>query len=86
MRDPSPIRIESISHPNLLIEFSDASLRRFSVESLLNYPFFEPLKNPHLFGQARIAHRTITWPGDIDIAPEMLWIDSVPVNAATPAQ
>jgi Protein of unknown function (DUF2442) len=82
MRDPSPIRIEAISHPTLLIAFSDSSLRRFSVESLLVYPFFEPLKNPHLFAQARIAHRTITWPGDIDIAPETLWMDSVSVAAA----
>lgn len=80
MSDPSPIRIEALSHPNLLIEFSDASLRRFSVEPLLAYPFFEPLKNPSLFAQARIAHRTITWPGDIDIAPETLWIDSVRVS------
>jgi Protein of unknown function (DUF2442) len=82
MRDPSPIKIQAISHPTILIEFSDSSLRLFSVESLLVYPFFEPLKNPHLFAQARIAHRTITWPGDIDIAPETLWMDSVSVAAA----
>jgi hypothetical protein len=80
MRDPSPIRIKAISHPTLLIEFSDASQRRFSVEPLLAYPFFEPLKNPVLFAQARIAHQTITWPGDIDIAPEMLWLDSVDIR------
>jgi hypothetical protein len=84
MVDPRPVVIKTIDHPTLVIEFSDASLRRFSVEPLLAYPFFEPLKNPVLFAQARIAHQTITWPGDIDIAPEMLWLDSLElIQAAT---
>jgi Protein of unknown function (DUF2442) len=82
MPDPSPVRIEAINHPTLLIEFSDSTVRRFSVEPLLAYPFFEPLKNPSLFELARIAHRTITWPGDIDIAPETLWLDSVLIQKA----
>lgn len=77
MHDPSPVRIEEISNFTVLVEFSDASLRRFDMKPLLSYPFFEPLKNPNLFSQAHIAHRTVCWPGDIDIAPETLWLDSV---------
>ncbi len=77
MNHPRPIRLLDAQNQSLVLEFSDSSIRRFDVTALLGYPFFSPLRNPALFAQAQIAHRTVVWPGDIDIAPETLWLDSV---------
>ena len=37
------------------------------------------ISSPHLFDMAKIAYGTVVWPGDIDIAPETLYDDSVPI-------
>ncbi|HEY1897647.1 MAG TPA: DUF2442 domain-containing protein [Terracidiphilus sp.] len=34
---------------------------------------FEPLKNPTFFSQARVACGVVTWPGDIDLAPDAMY-------------
>jgi hypothetical protein len=44
----------------------------------LQYPVFQRLKNTAFFSLARVDYGTVTWPGEIDIAPETLYDDSVP--------
>ncbi|PJB44319.1 MAG: DUF2442 domain-containing protein [Comamonadaceae bacterium CG_4_9_14_3_um_filter_60_33] len=40
---------------------------------------FEPLKNPDFFAQARIEQGVVTWPGDLDLAPDAMY-DAVKQN------
>jgi hypothetical protein len=35
---------------------------------------------PALFAQVKAAYGTVVWPGEIDIAPETLWLDSTPIK------
>lgn len=34
---------------------------------------FESLKNPGFFAQARIEHGAVTWPGELDLAPDAMY-------------
>ncbi|MBS4096015.1 MAG: DUF2442 domain-containing protein [Sulfuricella sp.] len=44
------------------------------------YPVFCRLENPGFFSLARVDYGTVTWPGDIDIAPEALYERTVSVG------
>jgi hypothetical protein len=48
----------------------------------LCYPVFRRLEHPAFFALARVDYGTVTWPGEIDIAPETLYAHSVPTDAA----
>lgn len=63
----------------LLLTFHDGQRRRFDMRPYLHYPVFRRLENPGYFSLARVAYGTVTWPGEIDIAPETLYERSVPL-------
>lgn len=52
-------------------------LKRADLRPYLHYPVFRRLENPGFFFLARVDYGTVTWPGDIDIAPETLYEQSV---------
>jgi hypothetical protein len=63
----------------LLLVFENGERRRFDMKPLLNKKPFSRLKDSALFLKATVAYGTVVWPGSIDIAPETLWDESVPV-------
>ena len=72
--------VEVISDHGLLLTFNDGQRRRFDMRAYLRYPVFHRLANPAYFALARVDYGTVTWPGEIDIAPETLYARSVPMN------
>ena len=40
---------------------------------------FEPLKNPNFFAKAYVEHGAVTWPGELDLAPDAMY-DEVKQN------
>jgi len=44
------------------------------MQPFLHYPVFRRLQNPGFFALARVDYGTVTWPGEIDIAPETLYM------------
>lgn len=64
----------------LLLEFENGERRRFAMGKLLEEKPFNRLKNSSLFFQAKIEHGSVSWPGNIDIAPEMLYDLSIREN------
>lgn len=64
----------------LLLTFSGGERRRFDMRPYLRYPVFRRLENTGYFSLARVDYGTVTWPGDIDIAPETLYAHSVPLT------
>lgn len=42
----------------------------------LEIGIFQRLKNPELFKRAKVAIGTVCWPGELDIAPETLYLES----------
>jgi hypothetical protein len=63
----------------LVLAFNTGERRRFDMRPYLHYPVFRRLENPGFFSLARIDYGTVTWPGEIDIAPETLYERSEPL-------
>ena len=64
----------------LLLTFADGESRYFDMKPYLHYPVFQKLENPGFFALASVDYGTVTWPGDIDIAPETLYIEGIPAE------
>jgi Protein of unknown function (DUF2442) len=79
---PDLVRVTPVPPCDLLLGYSDGSLRKFSCAPYLDRGIFSRLRDSTLFGQAHIAHGTVCWPGALDIAPETLFLKSVPINAS----
>ncbi|MCC7491166.1 MAG: DUF2442 domain-containing protein [Fimbriimonadaceae bacterium] len=57
----------------LLIDFAHGERGVFDVRPYLDLPAFRQLRDPARFGRATVLGGTVTWPPDLDIAPETLW-------------
>ena len=66
------------------VTFTDGSERDIDLEPYLHGPVFEPIRNdPQLFRAMRVEGGTITWPDEVDIAPETLYYEGAPPWAET---
>ena len=68
----------------LLLTFVGGEQRCFDMRPYLHYPVFRRLENHGFFSLARVDYGTVTWPGDIDIAPETLYDRSVALQDSPP--
>lgn len=69
-------QVKPTSDHQLYLVFNNGEKRLFDMKPYLNYPVFKRLQNPAFFSLASIDYGTVTWPGDIDIAPETLYHES----------
>lgn len=75
---PDVIAVAPESGYCLRVTFANDERRRFDMRPYLEYPVFQRLRNPGFFGLARVEYGTVTWPGEIDIEPETLYVEAVP--------
>ncbi len=59
--------------------YANGERRRFDMKPLLSVKPWIRLANPQIFARARADYGTVVWPGEIDVAPETLYDDSVPL-------
>ena len=64
----------------LMLVFANGERRRFDVNPLLAMKPWNRIASPAVFSRARIKYGTAVWLGEIDVAPESLYVDSVPVT------
>lgn len=63
----------------LILTFVNGEKRLFDLKPYLATEVFGPLKDPELFRQVRVVHGSLEWPGERDLAYDMLYATSVPV-------
>jgi hypothetical protein len=59
------------------LEFENGERRRFDMRPLLAMKPWNRIAAPALFERVRVDYGTLGWPGEIDVAPETLYDDSV---------
>ncbi len=75
------VTVTSLKEGRLLVTFQNGEERIFDT-SVLNGKAFAPLKNKGIFESVSLFHGVLTWNnGEIDVAPEMVYENSVPVEA-----
>lgn len=72
-------KVQPLPDFSLLLEFEHGESRTFDMKPLLDIKPFDRLKDPLLFSSAHVDYGTVVWPGNIDIAPETLYLESIPV-------
>jgi hypothetical protein len=64
----------------LVLEFENGERRLFDMRPLLAVKPWDRIAPLPLFLRARVDCGTVVWPGEIDIAPETLYDDSLPIG------
>ncbi len=68
----------------LTLTFSNREQRLFDLKPHLPTPVFAPLRDSTLFRQVRVVHGSLEWPGERDLAYDMLYAESTPLPAEVP--
>jgi hypothetical protein len=71
-------QVRVIEHGVIEVEFVDGTRGHVDMRPFLNGEkaagtVFEPLRDPSLFSQAKLALGTVEWPGEIDLAPDAMY-------------
>lgn len=63
----------------LFLVFANGEKRSFDMRPLLAMKPWNRIAAPAVFSRVRVDYGTVVWPGEIDVTPETLYLDSVPV-------
>jgi hypothetical protein len=67
------VSVEPIAPLELTVRFKDGTEGKVRFESSHLKGVFEALKTPDVFRQARVESGAVTWPGEIDLAPDAMY-------------
>ena len=70
-------RVTATDDFQLSLQFENGECRIFDMKPYLAKRPFVPLSDIAVFKLARVENGTVTWPGDLDIAPETLYEKSI---------
>jgi hypothetical protein len=83
--NPRVTTVTPLADHHLLLKFNNGEQRRLDVRPYLAYAVFEPLRDPKFFARAEPDHGTVRWPGGIDLDPDSVYLESLPLGEATAA-
>lgn len=72
------VKVKTTPDFQLELDFENGEHRRFDMRPFLKMRPWDRIASEQLFHHAAVAYGTVVWPGEIDIAPETLYDDSVP--------
>jgi hypothetical protein len=71
--------VEPLDNYRLLLEFKDGRQACYDMKPLLEIGVFKSLKDPAMFNTVRVCFSSVAWANQVDIAPETLYHDSLPL-------
>ena len=77
---PDLVRVTPLHPSDLLLGYSDGSLRKFACAPYLDRGVFSRLRDSTLFGQAHVTRGILWGPGALDIAHDPLYLKSAQVS------
>ena len=78
------LEVHPLADFQLDLVYANGERRRFDMKGLLSVKPWQSLRDPQVFQQARAEYGTVVWPGEIDIAPETLYDDSIVIEQNSP--
>lgn len=79
---PDAVSVSVAEDDKILVSFSNGEVRLFDLKPLLTRKCYAKLNNKAFLARAFIQFGCVTWPDDIDIDPDWLYEDSIPVESA----
>jgi hypothetical protein len=67
------VSVEPKTHLTLAVRFLDGTEGAVRFEPSHLSGVFEALKDPAVFRQARVEFGAVTWPGEVDLAPDAMY-------------
>jgi hypothetical protein len=67
------VSVKPILPLSIAVRFEDGTEGKVHFEPSHLSGVFEALKAPEVFQQARVEDGAVTWPGDIDLAPDAMY-------------
>ncbi len=77
---PRATVVKPLNDYKLLITFSNNETRIFDVKPYFDFIPFRELQKPAVFNTVRVSGLSIEWQNGVDICPDELYYDSVPVQ------
>ncbi len=72
------VQVEPLEGFRLSIRFVDGTTGTVDMSRLIQSPragVFAPLRDPSLFAEAFVEHGAVTWPGELDLAPDAMYAE-----------
>lgn len=77
---PRAIAVKALDDYKILVTFNNGESRIFDVKPYFNFKLFKELQSIELFQGVRVAGLSVEWPNGVDICPDELYYDSIPIN------
>lgn len=74
------VEVKATADYLLYLTFENGEQKIFDMAPYLGKKPFSKLKGSLLFVLAKVDYGTVVWPGNIDIAPETLYLYSKPIS------
>ena len=76
---PRVSSVEARPDYSLVLTFRNGERRLYDAKSLLKLPMYKNLAK--VFMLARTEYGTVIWPGDLDISPDTLYLNSTAIES-----
>ena len=67
------VEAKPLRHLEFAVKFADGLTGRIRLQPSHLYGVFEPLKEPAFFNRLHVNEGFVTWPGEIDLAPDAMY-------------
>ena len=71
---PRVAEVSAFPEYQLILTFKNGEHKQYNAEPLLHLPMYKNLSK--VFYNAHVEYGTVVWPGDLDISPDTLYLES----------